>query len=412
MINNSSQNPFDILSLATGEGLFGRGDELDWLMNGIKQQARLLLFGEEGMGKSSLLEQAGKSLGQQSAGWMIRLDLSLHRSSADLAGALGQANNQLQRLSGNTPHQGVLGDAGKRPSREQSLPPKSSSTAGREGRPDDFMQKLNELNAFALSQKRPVVIVVDSCHEMGRFGGEHFESTLMAAVENHSAMAYTLCGDGHGSNPASLGMQRLQGGFNVHHLGQLDPRAFAQHIDKQFQSAGIVTRGVGAACVDCAASNTAQTVELAQRTFNLSFQARFANEATVKAALGQAVDTKKDHFAQVWSGLSPNEHNIMRRVAKAGGEGLLGPDAHSQSGLQTDEQARAAIHSLVDKRLLDPAGPTGVKMHSAAMKQWTLQAQVSFAQENKIGGGSTQQLSFSLSFQRSNSASKAQSPSP
>ena len=413
-MDENFENPFDIMSLASGEGLFGRGNELDWLMKGIQEQARLLLFGGEGMGKSSLLEQAGTTLAQRNEGWMIRVDLSLHQSMEEVAGVFRKATNQLQRSPDQAVQRGVLGDGGKRPSQGQD--PTAGSSSGTKGvtRPGDLLGTLGELNAFALQRRRSVVVALDSCHEMGRLGGGHLESILMEAVESHSATGYILSGDERGlKTQSAAGLQMLQNAFQTQQLGPLEPQGFAQWIDRQFQLASIVSRGVGTACVGLAGPNTGQAVELAQRAFALSFQARFANEATVQTALGQVVAGKNDRFAHLWAGLSANEQNVMRGIAKTGGQGLLGPDAFRRCGLQSDEQTRSAIDSLVDKRVLDPAGPAGeFKMQSAALKQWTLQARMSFGRDHKPDGTSGQQLSFSLNFKRSVTPSKARSNSP
>jgi|GEM_PF-4675904 len=412
-MDDISENPFDPMSFALGDDLFGRQDELSWLMNGIRQQAQLLLFGGEGMGKSSLLEQAGMALAQRHEGWMIRLDLSLHRSTDDLVGSLKSATHQLQRSPEQAWQLGVLGDGGKKPVREQNRTSAAYPRSGDGSLSPDLFRTLGELNAFALGQRGSVVVAFDSCQEMHRFGGERFENTVMAAVESHAGMSHILCGDEHGLKAQSTeGMRTLQGAFQVEKLGPLEPHAFARWIDARFQSSAIVTRGVGAACVDLAGPNTAQTVELAQRTFELSFRARFANEATVQAALGQAVAAKTDQFAQTWSSLSAQERSVLLAIGKGGGQGLLEPNAYRRCGLASDDQARSAIHSLVDKRLLDPTGPAGVRIQSAAMKRWTLQAHLGFGKEQKPDGSTAQALAFSLNFQRFTSSVKNKSIAP
>lgn len=398
-MNEIFDNPFDLMSLAAGPDLFGREEELGWLMKGIQQQAQLLLFGAQGMGKSSLLEKAGATLAQGRGGWMIRLDLSLHRNVEETVGVLRKATDQLQRSPEHVPQPGVLGDRGRKAAGRSNAAGELSSGVCPDNPFVNLLRTLGDLNAFALQQKRSLVVAFDSCEEMGRLGGEHFENTVMTAVETHSAMSHILCGEEHRLHSGSSnGMRALQGAFEAQRLGPLEPHAFAHWIDERFRSANIITRGVGAACVDLAGPNIAQTVELAQRAFELSFRARFANEATVQTGLNQIVAGKQEQFAAAWKGLSAPEQSVLLTVAKEGGQGLLQAEAFSRCGLQTDEQARSAIHGLVEKRYLDLSGSMSVRMPSAAMKRWTLQAQMSFGRQQKSSAVSTHQLAFRLNF--------------
>lgn len=406
-MDDPSENPFDITALAMGDNFFGREDEMSGLLKGIQEQAQLLLFGGEGMGKSSLLENAGTILAQRNQGWMIRIDLSLHQNLGEVAGALQNATDQLSHSSGVPQRLGVLGDRGKAPVREGA---KSGVPSTSRSPSSDLVGALGRLNAVALRSNRSIAVAFDACHEMGRFGAEQFEAALMASVETHSAMSHILCGNEHGLRThSSEGMRTLLGAFSGEKLAPLEPHSFAQWIDARFQSAGTVSRGVGAACVDLGGPNTAQTVELAQRSFDLSLRARFANEATVQTALNQMVSAKNEVFDGIWKGLSAPERSVMQTVAKGGGRGLLEPNAFQRCGLRSDEQARSAIHSLVEKRLLDPAGPAGMRIQSAAMKRWTLQAHLSLGREQRQSGLSAQQLTFSLSFQQNTAITKSKS---
>ena len=71
--------------------LAGREEELAWLVSSLRDHARVVLSGPEGMGKTALVGQASLYLHQYYATSLVRLDLQQHRTVAEVGAAFGMA---------------------------------------------------------------------------------------------------------------------------------------------------------------------------------------------------------------------------------------------------------------------------------------------------------------------------------
>lgn len=435
-MNSVPNNPFDLSALAVGEALFGREEELGWLMKGIQDGANSLLFGPGGIGKSALLQELGSRLTQTDGGSMIHLDLSRFPGLPDLTAAMKEA---VARLRQTVP--GLAADLSPNgPTHERRISPgpiamprgihtlptvmsplggaplaaaPSSSANGTESENSPgraLLQTLAKLNEMA-GGKSPVVLALDAFHEIMRLGGEGLARGMIDAMQKHTSLRHILTGTERGLN--SLPDDLLKNGQNLvrtQKLGAPEPLAFAQWIDARFASADITAQGVGAACVDLAGANTAQVIELAHRSFALSVSSGLANELTVQTALGQSVAEKNDQFSGLWRGLSKEEQNVLRAVAQAGRKGGLEAHNFLRFGLETQGQAQAAIQALVQKEVLDQSTSSGLRITSAAMQQWTLETRMTSVQRSPYRFVSTQVTRVSFNINVSKNSAKNNLP--
>lgn len=389
----TENSPFDLYSLAMGDSLFGRDDELAWLQRRFSSGANLLLFGAEGVGKSSLLQQAGAEFAALQRGFLIRLELSFHKTGVDAARVLDAA---AESLSGGSPPANagrVFGDVGRQTGADVRPDPRSVP-AGELSQGTALLKSLQRLNTLATARSLSVVVAFDSFHHVGRLGGTSLESRLFESTRANTALGHVFAANSDvltGQTPEAL--RNLHTLVESRRIGALEPHAFGQWIDRRFAERNIVARGVGASCIDIGGSNTAQVIELAQRTFEFSTVARFANEATVRSVLDAAARAKNAEFLSTWSALSEAEKKVLTAIARKGGPALT--ESTSKAGVKTDEPLRSAVEQLRDKRLVQQVGPGKFQVASPLFKQWTLTAGLNLLRRVDVG---TSKQSTSVEF--------------
>lgn len=346
----------------------------------------MLLYGAEGIGKTSLVAHAGAQLSQTQAGQVFRLDLAMHASFGSVAQSLREAAG----LGGSMPQ----------------APAQSGAELG------DFVSTLDALLSRATRADGPTVIAFDNCHELQRLGGSRLVAELNQAFERRSAVAAVYLGSEYTLRSQQPDLFRaLSQTCEPRKLEALEPHAFARWIDGRFAAANLVTRGVGSACVDLTGPHTDQTIELARQTFSLSCAARFGNEATVRTAFGQIVDQKHAHFAAVWGNLSSAEQRVLKVMAEAGGQNLLQPPAVQRCEMSSEMELRMAVSRLMGKRLIDPVGQSGLRLRSAAMKQWTVDARWSLSRTTSASQAEQMTTTrFQLRFQTKHTVTRGISP--
>lgn len=403
-------NPFDASTLATGDDLFGRDDELDWLSQRLSAGANLLLFGPDGMGKSSLLQQAGSQFASQQGGFFIRLDLSIHQSTADVARVIDLAAASIGSGAYSSGLGGLLGDA---PAAGLSglgiaSPPFVGTGAGVN---DTFLSSLQNLNTVSQSRRLSVAVAFDSAQELRRLGGGPLQTALLDSAQRCSALRFMFATSEQavvGQSTESL--RTLHAVLESRRVGPLDPYTFSQWIDRRFANAKCVTRSVGATCVDLGGPSTADIIGLAQQTFDLSARARFANEATVRSALDQSVIQQSGRFAAIWQTLSDPERKLLGVIARNNAPSFDSLDAFRNVVVQNSAEFKATLSHLTEKRLIDPLGAGRFRITSAVFKRWSMSAGLTMSRTPGTAVAPGRATRFSFGMKSAQSASVRQFP--
>lgn len=400
----TAENPFDPLGYATGAELFGRDEELRWLTESMRQGANVLLFGGDGAGKSSLLQEAARALGERGEAYMIRVDLAVHRSTAGITQALDAAGNILSQT-------GVSG----RPTTQQanfSQPGVAflggSVATASQVFGDPLQRSMQKLNTIAQVQRVRVVIAFDSMQALDRGTQQSVAGRLVESVRQNRSLSHIFITTERAViAPATAEMDILQQSLLSRRIAPLEPCAFGRWIDERFASAGVTGRGVGAACIDIAGPNTREVIALAKQTFAVSVGVGFANGNTVHQALSRMIVRTETQQAALWATLSTAERALVSALARAGGAAFADPTVAVRTGFVDRAQLSLVIQGLVDRGIITGYEKTGLAVTSVAFRQWTLQLGTNLGIQS-VGQRSAR---FSFDFQLTNKLTVAQSPS-
>lgn len=366
-----------------------RADEIARVRRALLEApARLLVYGERRMGKTSLLEAARRAA-ERAGGRVVFADLSTASSPADMANrVLESATRALGRSWTDMASELVT----RLRVRLQLVPDPVSGLAiptveaGLRSRDEDEQHEslvgvLDALESMAAERDATLGLILDEFQEIHRFGGESAEWRLRGAIQHHQRVSYVLAGSDTSLIRAMTGRKRaFYGMFELLSLGPIEDEHLGRWIDERLDSAGAPAPGTGARCIAVAGPRTRDVVRLARAAYEVLRGGGLETSATapqsdagtadriaathrradsaadpvivVRAALERVVAEEDDPMRTLWSNLTSLQQNVLRAVAW-NGAGLASRDTIERFGLGYGGTARNSALALIERGILE-----------------------------------------------------------
>jgi len=241
------KNPFNPSGFAVGAHFTDRKEEIKWLVNGARQNSRLLLYGKRRMGKSSCILRAGEILRNEHKGEVLYVDLSRYSNLVDAGNALlAAASPTLNRWGSKWLL--LLGELLK------SVSLKSGAfsldlAAKSKDKPDQqqaFLSVLDSLNKLAEKRKTPLVVAIDEFQDIVRLGSERADWALRSAIQAHHSLGYYFAGSEDRIIQQMIGSD---GAFfellDAFAICPISSEELASWINAQFSAWHVKAKGVG-----------------------------------------------------------------------------------------------------------------------------------------------------------------------
>jgi hypothetical protein len=334
-------NPFDNLP---ADDLAERLPELEWIMDGIKNGAHLLLRGDAGMGKTTLIDRATHGLAEQGAGHLFKVDAT--QPPSQIVQQLEQWAHQLKNgLSAVLPSGAAEGN----------IPLLSPGLNG----PEQVLPTLKLLDQIAAKSGAALGVCFDNFKSDSSRGPHPLMTDLNAALSQLRHLGLIVATDEKVS-PFNSPVERRE-------LGPIEPTNLAKTINRQFAGLKNVAADLGQVCVELGGPNTAEIIHLAGKTFDAAKQAGRATVDLVHHAFEENLREYAPAFARIWTNLSTAERALLGKVAKAV-EQFTTPENLTKLA----DTSFAAV-SLMQKGLLGQL-PNGVLyLVSSAFRDWSAQ---------------------------------------
>lgn len=379
---SQDENPFRVHGVVTEDYFTNRADELARIERTFREpSAKLMVYGPRRMGKTSALVQAVIRHEQQ-GGVAFLVDVSTASALADIANRILEAAG---RALGRRWRDAVA-DFVSRIGLKLSLSPDAATglvvpsldlelrSASLESQRHSLAQTLDAVDSLAAQRGVSLAIVLDEFQEIGRFGGESAEWHLRGILQQHQHVSYVLAGSQAHIIERMLDKGRAFYGLADHlHFGPIDPDHMSRWIDDRLTSAGVKSRGVGAAVVSAAGPRTRDIVLVARQCFDRCAAAGAATPDDVPLAIDDIVTTQGALLEATWTGLTPLQQNVLRAVA-AGTAGLTTSASIRRFGLASSGSTTNAASALVNAgHLVKAASLAGYGFDSPFFRRWVEQ---------------------------------------
>lgn len=377
-------NPFRIHGAVSGPYFTDRASEIKVIVRALSEpSAKLLVFGERRMGKTSALLAAIARV-KARGGRAFVVDLSTASNLSDVATRLLEAASRalgrgwkdfaevLARHVKATltvrpdPGTGLLIPSLHVETRRAELG-EQQRTLG---------QVLDALEDIAARRKATIGIVLDEVQELHALGGEQAEWHLRGVIQHHQHLAYVLAG----SRPTVL---REMTGEGRAFYGMLDTLAFgpidADHlatwIESRFSAAKLPARRIGAECIGLAGPRTRDVVQLARKLYDVAStgKKRKVDTGLVALAFSELIDDMDDGLRAQWEDASNIQRDVLRAVAAAKA-GLTTEETRAAFTLPASGSVAKAAATLVDERRLARSveSPSGYAFDNPYFRGWVI----------------------------------------
>jgi hypothetical protein len=355
-------NPFVYGEVVPASAFTDREGELDRLVADLQAGQKVFLISPRRFGKSSLIQQALRSLERQGLATVSVTVSSFSSYVAFLEGyarALAAADLEpaspgmwLERWLGpRRPH------ITRRP-RADGPPVDVAFPAARTRR--DVARLAEDVFALpgrlAAATKRRLVVALDEFQDVARFDGGTVEQALRAAVQHQRQVGYVFAGSEPTLMERMIGPRRpFYRAGPVLRLGRIAEDRFAAFVEDRFRASRLPAEaGLGAAIVDLAGNLPYDVQRLAHETWD---DARAAGRRRVTSddlhrTLRRLLDEHGPFFEATWQRLTLAQRAALRAVVLEAGRALLSADARVRHRLGGPSSVQAALAALVREDLV------------------------------------------------------------
>lgn len=356
----SAPTPFRLHGVASGPYFTNRAAEVKRLAHTLRSQgAKLTLFGERRMGKTSALKRAVnlvRARGTRAA----YCDLSTASTITDVANAILAAATSVLHPRWKE----IATDLARRitldasvsidPATGLAIPRLSASFRTRQpdAQWDALKRVLDLLDTMGGERRTHVGLALDEFQRVARFGGPDALWRLRGIIQHHEHSAYVLAGSQRGIIEQAIAVDGAL--FKLTELmpfGAMDAAHLAKWIDHRLSSHGVTAKGVGLACVALAGPRTMDVLQVAEAVWERARTSGKADGGAVPAAIGEIVGREAPIFETRWDRLTALQQNVLRAIA-AGSEKLTGAETMEQWGLGNSSQVTQTAKAMEERELL------------------------------------------------------------
>lgn len=348
--------PFRTGMRVTGREFCGRHPELTQLGEYMRAAGRVYVVGDRRIGKTSLVFEAAR---QAKAPRLVYADLMAIKTVADLSQRLAQAV-----VKAETEHAGVLsllkGLAALRP--VLSVDPTTNlPTVGFEPGSGNRPETLDGLFGLLASCTGPVVVFDEFQDLLALPASDAVIARLRGLVQQQERAAFVFCGSVRsrmeeiftgGGSPFFNAAMRL-------HVGPIERRTFRRFLERKFAADGRrLAPGVLDGILDACRDNPGDAQRFCTALWQVTGPGQAIDADDLAPAWAMLFAMQSDQYGFVLQGLSPQQSQVLRALALAGGESNLSRGFVESTGVSLLPSVAKAMDGLIGKRIVQKIGTT------------------------------------------------------
>jgi hypothetical protein len=352
-------NPFQYGGIVEGGAFCNRKTELAYLRAGMESSAKLFLYGERRLGKTSLVQTALRGLpkGRYAAAyvdlWPTDGEKSFAAATAEaITASMSSTAGQLLEIATQffslfAPS--ITTDAEGRPKVTFGF-----SVRGLPGR--EIEEVLAAPAEIAARGKRKVVIVFDEFQQVLEYGSDMVERRLRSVIQKQRDVSYIFLGSRkHLLQKMFLDRSRpLYRAAGHYPLGSIGTKHWIPFIGKKFREGekAIADDEIRKLC-ELTEGHPFYTQHLCHALWDLCAPGKPVTEALIQEALKVLLDRESYAYAVLWESLASNQKRLLKGIAAEPGSKVFAGPFITQHGLGSASNAQRAVESLLQKDLID-----------------------------------------------------------
>jgi hypothetical protein len=379
-IPKPAENPFIPSLIARGAHFADREAEVARIRAAYETQgARLVVYGDRRMGKTSALDRAAEAT-RKDRTLVAIATFATASDPADAAASLLLAVRQQIGRNWRTALESMVGrlqgSFTVKPGPTPAMPPAVSITFGlrdEEVRAELITAALDAIHAQMESEGRRMALAIDEFQRIHEWGGEDAEWALKAALESHPAISYVLAGSKRHVIEAMITTKgrALWKQVDVIEFGPIPTDEIATWIQSQAARTGVhISLDAADRIVHLAGPRTRDIVQLAREVW---FEARTRDQiqpSHVIQAMDQWVRVQSALYAAVWRARTATEQRILRALATEPALAITSAAALSRFRLGPKSTVQKSTVRLVDDEHLVSIPDGGYAFDDPFFRRW------------------------------------------
>lgn len=375
-----SHPPFRIGVLAEGEHFVDREVEVARVRAALLEPgARLVLYGDRRLGKSSVLQEAVRSVRAEGHGAAL-ISFATASSEAEAAQrVLTALRSELGRSWSN-----LLEDVSR--ALDLSLELTADPVTGQPGvrlrvgrsrtadHPHVLGDVLNVVHQRLDKEDRTFGLCVDEFQRIHEWGGEDAEWALREAIQTHPRLSYVFAGSRRSLIEAMVGSKgrALWKQADVLPFGPIAPDILARWVWQRMKTGGAdMERPAAERLISLTHPRTRDVVQLARAAF--PGPGGSVNVPDVDASFERLVDEQAALYERIWRDLGSLDQKVLRVFAAAERSTdvtITAAETLEQFTLGPKSSVSNAVARLVSAELLAPRESGGYRFDDPFFRRW------------------------------------------
>jgi len=348
------ENPFEYQRIVAGEAFVDRERELKTLINALLSGENILLYSPRRLGKSSLLKEAMKRIGDKRIS--IYVDLWECLTEEEIAEKLLAA---IINVSYTTLEKATTAMKEMISSARPLLTVESDGSIGIKlefvEREKTLKESLSMMQKIAERRKKKVIVIIDESQVIAEFEGHRIEKIFRTTLQEQKMVTYVFSG----SKQHTLKAMVTQKTRPFYHqlrpmtLGSITIDAFTPFIKKGFSKVGGVNTAVIKEIYRFASGNPQRTQQICHFLFSKAENDKRLVTDDVQQIVKEICLSLDKEFEDELDGIkNTRQRRILKALAIEGTQKPLSSDFLKKYSLGPASSVQTALKGLIEKGIL------------------------------------------------------------
>lgn len=373
-------NPFVISLLAEGAHFANREAEVARMVRTFREPgAKLLVYGERRLGKSSAMDRAAEEARRQG----VTVSLAAFSTASDAAEAAQRVLSAVQKEVGSSWRE-VLGRIAESLNASMEINPSADPGAlpsvkfGFALKQPEVATKLlpdvlDAINVQLERRQATIGLGLDEFQRIHEWGGEDAEWALREAMQRHRALSYVLAGSKRHLIEAMINSKgrafwKL---VDILEFGPINDEVLAEWIVERAAATGVrIPLQAADLIVQLARPRTRDVVQLARAVWESAAARGEAALGDAVPAMEQLVREQSALYETIWTKLNARQQMVLRAFAAQADIQITASESLRRYQLGAKSSVQSTVESLIDAEHLTRLSPARYILDDPFFRRW------------------------------------------
>ncbi|MEA2055068.1 MAG: ATP-binding protein [Candidatus Thermoplasmatota archaeon] len=349
------ENPFDYQRIVVGESFVDREKELKALIDAVLSGENILLYSPRRYGKSSLLKEAIRRIGEERIS--IYVDLWECLTEVEIAeklasGIINAAYNKIEKAA-TMLKEGIT----------SARPLLTIEKDGSIGIKLEFIEREKTLREtimmiqkIAEKRKKKVIVVMDECQVIAEFKGHRIEKVIRSTIQEQSMVTYIFSGSKQHVLEAMVNekSRAFYKQLRPMTLGPIPIGAFTPFIKKGFSQVTNIDDDAIAEIYRLACGNPQRIQQICHWLFSKAIDGKVPTPTLVKEVVVEICLSLDKEFEDELDGIkNRRQRQILKALSIDPTEKPMSMEFIQKHALGPASSVQTALKGLIEKGVLD-----------------------------------------------------------